>query len=63
LKRLCTVVVFHQEASIGERRNHNPDVAQAILCLDVERMMNLTARVRTEQVTIEADGITIGSPV
>ena len=54
---------FHQEASIGERRNHNPDVAQAILCLDVERMMNLTARVRTEQVTIEADGITIGSPV
>ena len=56
------VVVFHQEASIGERRNHNPDVVQAIPCLDVVRMMNLT-RVRTEQVTIGANRITIGSPV
>ena len=52
------VVVFHREVSIGERRNHNPDVVPVILCPGVVRMMNLT-QAGTEQVTIEANRITI----
>ena len=36
------VVDSLREASIGERRNHNPDVVLVILFQDVERMMNLT---------------------
>jgi hypothetical protein len=48
------VVDFLQEASIGARRNHNPDVVLVILCRDVERMMNLTPLAPTEQGTIEA---------
>lgn len=44
-------MVFHQEASIAGRRNHNPDVVPVILCPDVVRMMNLTLLVVTEQVT------------
>jgi hypothetical protein len=46
------VADFRQEVSIGERRNHNPDVVLQILCLDVVRMMNLTPPVRTGQETI-----------
>ena len=48
------VVDFRREVSIGERRNHNPDVVPAIQCRDVERMMNHTPRVQTEQGMIEA---------
>ena len=48
------VVDFLREASIGERKNHNPDVVLVIPCQDVERMMNLTPLVRTEQGMIEA---------
>ena len=52
-KRLCTVVDFPREVLIAGRRNHNPDVVLAIQCPDVERMMNRTPRVRTEQGMIE----------
>ena len=48
-KRPCTVVDFRREVLIGGRRNHNLDVVPAIPCRDVERMMNRTLRVRTEQ--------------
>ena len=48
------VVDSRPEASIGARKNRNPDVVPVIQCPDVVRMMNLTRPVPIEQGTIEA---------
>ena len=52
-KRLSTAAVFRPEVLIAERRNPNLAVVLLILRPDVERMMNHTPLVRTEQGTIE----------
>ena len=52
-KRLSTVAVFRREVLIAGRRSLNLAVVLPILCPDVERMMNHTPRVGTEQVMIE----------
>jgi hypothetical protein len=48
------VVVFLREVSTGGRRTHNLAGVPAIRRLAVERMMNHTPLVLTEQVMIEA---------
>ena len=48
------VVVFLREVSTDERKTHNLAGVPRILCLAVERMMNHTLLVQTEQGMIEA---------